>query len=815
MRPERFHRIIGPWAGGPWLLTHDARLLAFLEHDGRDPDGRDEQDYLAEVATLANARAALPRDASIQQYQLHYRCPPPAPAPRHHAAIDRLLQARHQHLESKTLYRTRLLTVVSIDTHARSAGDDWLATITWSLAAPFSAEARARVRRALSFGKQKYLLRDAITSASARLHECIDRYRDRLSINDHFTTLQPDAAWAWARVLANLDPDQFVNAGPAPVQSWSQVLSRSTPTVTRTNHVDHWVEPTRGTLARIAALTRFGDKTAPGFWVRGSRERNLLNVHGQYLIATNARPLGKIEEAMQWQTTRNDLARSRLSLGRILSQIIERSGTTPDPELERQRRELDVAEGAGDAWWRSALAIVAFDDSVDAVRRTALAIDTAAASQAINLTWESPLLLDAHRAILPGATPLPPRAHLHNTTQTSATAVTWSHSQGVSAVSDLGGEEPLYHFETNDGQLFGFSPWLGEKSMVIAVGPTRSGKTFLKNALASHMPKYRGMVAALDYDAGSECLYHLYRDDAALFTARAGLNPFSAYTPGRDAAFRAHFSRLMVALLASNDDPLMRRLDAGEQVALDRALSATLALPGALQTLAHFVSHLPSTLAQKFSRWHRHGEARYADLLDATTDRVGMIDRLVTIFNLTALGEDPAARVPVVLELLYRITSAFEDPTRIARPKVLMLDEVHRVIADPQFGPWIEHECRTLAKFRASIWMLTQAPEELARAGNWDAIRDAASTYLFTGSPELVESNYLKAFPRLTPMDLQTIRTLTPKREAYLIQPESGLRKIVVLDPDPATRQFASSTAVDVANRQGRDIDDLFPAVAA
>lgn len=64
-------------------------------------------------------------------------------------------------------------------------------------------------------------------------------------------------------------------------------------------------------------------------------------------------------------------------------------------------------------------------------------------------------------------------------------------------------EEAWYVFESDDGTPFFFTPNVGEKCLINGVGPTRSGKSFLKNVIASHFTKLGGMYSALDIDQGT------------------------------------------------------------------------------------------------------------------------------------------------------------------------------------------------------------------------------------------------------------------------------------------------------------------------
>jgi type IV secretion system protein VirB4 len=463
----------------------------------------------------------------------------------------------------------------------------------------------------------------------------------------------------------------------------------------------------------------------------------------------------------------------------------------------RKQGELLEAEDGDDSYSRAHLIVAALGNTAEAARDTAMALDASLSQASVLPVWESAGALDAYLALQPGAKPYEPRALMLNSFQTAATGLHYKIHQGATRVEEVGGDEPVMVLETKDGQPYGFSPWVGEKATIIGIGPPGSGKTFFQNLTGAHWGKYRGLFVTADFDHGGEVVPRLYGQDGAIFDGAAGMNPFRAQGPV-PGEFRAHMTRLCMAMLRANDDPAMQSLAAGEQAHIDRAIAQTVALPPHLQTLSNFVHHLPQELMAKFSRWVSTGEGRYSAYLDAEDDRVGRLDRLATAFNLTRIRDDDAARGPIVLELLWRVTTAFEDLSRLREPKKLKLDEARLALRDPIIGPYIAEKAVTWRKFKASLELWSQDPEHFATATHWDAIRGSASMFVFTAAPDLNADSYRSVFG-LTATDVDTIRTLTPKREIYLVQAETGVRKRLIVDADADARRWASSTADQVA----------------
>ncbi len=89
--------------------------------------------------------------------------------------------------------------------------------------------------------------------------------------------------------------------------------------------------------------------------------------------------------------------------------------------------------------------------------------------------------------------------------------------------------------------------------------------------------------------------------------------------------------------------------------------------------------------------------------------------------------------------------------------------------------------------------MWTQSPKEFVDLPDWPALRSAASTFFFMADPHMDEGLYRDAF-QLTPGECEAIRNLTPKREAYIVQPELGVSKKIILEVEPEQYVVSTST---------------------
>jgi len=791
--PSRVYPLLAPWRDSGFVLTARGELVALLTHEGRDPDGLDDSARAAVSLAVRGALCGLPSGVRVQQWYVHAPGALPSPKHRGHAVIDALAAARHAHLRAATLYNTRLYTAISLPTQALTSAIRPLGLPLLMMEALVDKAARQRLRGLFDLRSEVQFSERSLDDSVQRLNDALSAFERRVGLHSTTRRATLDETFGLARFLAAYDVNAFNS--PAPDAHWYMHLLRGRAYATQIDGNEYLRLETPARYARIASVIRQVGGVEPGLWAR--YHPSALSVQGTYVLSINATQLDPLARSARFGKLSRELSRRDFNVMRAVLRPDAVGDFTH--ALSPEQQELLDAERLDDAFFDAQFSAIAIGETPAAAQATERALDHALLQARMASVWEVPGLERAYQASQLGAAGYTPRCLLLNASQLGAASLTYRYSQGQAAVTDLGGEEPLYWFTTRDGQPFGFSPFVGGKSTVLGLGASRSGKSFAKNQLAAAWPKWGGVVVPFDYDAGSDALARLYGDDAAQF-AQNGMNPFRAQ--GRDVgAFKAHMTRLVLAILASNDDPAMRALDPGEQVAMDNATDALLALPPSLQTLTTWARHLAPTTAQKLGRWLRANNGRYGHLLDNEADDIGEIRRMVTAFNLAAIRDDDAAKRPVLEELFWRVTLAFEDPERLLQPKTMIFDEAHYALRENAgFAQVLVTKARTWAKYLASIQLWTHTPQNYEGVPDWHALRSSASTFIFTATPDAEPADYMRTFG-LTAGDVQTIRTMQPQRELYIVQPDIELRKVVVLDPDPRALIWSSSTPRVVAKR--------------
>jgi type IV secretion system protein VirB4 len=797
------HTCYGVYDG--FVLTKTGSLIGAIELSGRDPDAMAPVDLLGmtEIARVIYGR--LPRNVSVTQYFAHCEGAEFAFLRRDHPISDLMSQRRARFLNARNLCHSRLVHYFEIQPPDDFSKLNIAALLKHLVMAAVSPASRRAVRQTFSKSGALLFISEQLDRQAMALKDTLAVVTAKWSGMMGAWELDVPQMWSHMRFLATLQPRRLdTDSGETPPSAnWDHYMSGGDVQHMRVDRIDVLkVEDVDSQYVKIAAVSRLGSPVREGLWAAG--EDSPVRLRGNYLLMHRFTPFSEFKRSMLFRNKQNELARGAISPLDVL-QGRERSlyekQLTMKPAIAQKIEELGEAEALDEAWGQGHSFVVAFHHNPVKLRETVLALDRSCASVGMSLVWEGADLPYAYQTIQPGGQHKSMRDMVLNGTQSAAAALLFQSSLGQPLVDDLGAEEAQYVLESSDGCPFFYSSFIGGRAMVIGIGPIRSGKTFLKNTLATHFLKYGGMIRAVDVDPGTETLAQAFGTDGGIFRVTAdgknGLNPFVNYQGEGDVGFLVHMTELLIEMMSTNDDLSLRQLAHNEQEYLDSALRKTLLLPPQMRTLDSLVAHMPMQLAQKFTRWIRGSDpqtaGRYAPLFAAKTDGAGGLDKRVAVFNLQAVRDDENAMRPLLLELLYRITRTFEDPSRRGIPKELHVDECHHALRIKAFAEYLVAKVRTWGKWGAGVQLWTQSPEELLRSDNWAAVRSAASTFIFMADPKMDDELYRETFPFLQGGECEAIRSLVPKRQAFVVQQELGISKVVNLVVEP--EQYVMNTS--------------------
>lgn len=788
-----------------FVLTKKGSLIGAIELSGRDPDGMAPVDHVGLMHIARVIYTKLPKNLSITQYYAHFEGAQVQLRRREHPVSDLLSRRRAAFLNARGLCNSRLVHLFEVSPPDDFNRLDVAGLVKHLTMAAFNPASRRAVAQAFSRDGSLLYISEQLDRQSWSLKDALSVIEGKWSGVMGARRLDTREMWAFMRFLATLQPRRLDTAmhEAVPTANWDQFLAGGDLQHLRAHRMDLLkVDDVDAQYVKIGAVTRLGSPVREGLW--GNGEDVPARLRGNYLLMQRFTPFSEFRRSLLFGGKQKELERGSIDPWAVL-QGNERSlyekRATMKPAIAQKIEELGQAEALDEVWGTGHAFVAAFHHDPQQLRDTVLALDRASSNAGLSLVWEGVDLPYAYQTLQPGGQHRSMRDLVMNGTQSAAAALVYQSAIGQPVVDDLGGEEAQYVMESSDGRPFFYSNFIGGRAMLVGIGPIRSGKTFFKNTLASHFLKYGGVLRAVDIDPGTETLAQAFGEDGGVFRVsadgRSGLNPFVNYQGEGDVGFVVHMTELLLEMMRANDDPQLRTLAHHEQEYLDGAIRKTLLLPEDMRTLDSLVAHMPMQLAQKFTRWTRGHDGdlagRYAPLFAARRDSAGGLDKRVAVYNLQAVRDDEHAMRPLLLELFYRITRTFEDPRRRGIPKELHVDECHHALRIKAFAEYLVAKVRTWGKWGAGVQLWTQSPEELLRSDSWAAVRSACSTFVFMADPKMDDGLYRETFPFLQPGECEAIRSLVPKRQAFVVQQELGVSKVVNLSVEP--EQYVMNTS--------------------
>ena len=790
-----YHGAYRPFNG--FVLSYTGSLVGAIEIDGIDPDGMSQKDMEAFSIVIRNLLNILPQSVVLQQYYVHYRDLKVQFVPRANPVCNALNRYRERYLNRMRLAGARCVLFVEMYPERRDQSS--LALFLRHLPRCLhSEESRDHIRRFITYGSA----RSASHSALEKLAPALEtRIRDIVNYcSGLFRTrqLDLDETFRMMKFLATLEV-KYLDSGLHCPQAIDTDLSDGQVTPVTMNGTDILrLQNRNNTYARVLSVKQFNfDRFTPGLFARGP-----IKTPGNYVLTTRYKGMSEASRTLFFFNRKKELERETLSFSDFIKGLDDGAEKDRDmqvfrPSLIRKFQELDEAASLEDNLGLVSTHAVVFDTDVKELEKTTERLQSSLQQNQFSILWETVAQVDVFFDLQPCADhrgrffrdiPL-------NTSQFSTLALFYKSAQGAKTVEDLGNEEAQYIFLSGDDSPYYFSPFAGGRGFLIGVGPVRSGKSFLRTCTGIHWPKYGGFYRAIDIDPGSEPIAHAFGADAGIVrfdgARERGFNFFSQASGADDTRFIAHLNQQLMAMIVTNDSGDLQRLTGADQLALDRAIRQVLRLPPHLQTLTTLVKHCPAPIQRKLARFV--GAGSYAWLFDAQRDAIGSMDRKVAVYNLAGIRGDTVTKPLVMAEIAYRVLQFYENPEIRACPKWLDVDECHHILSNPELTrTLLLDRVRTWGKLLAGIGMWTQSGIELGNIENWEALRSAASTFIFTADPELNRDAYRSIF-NMKEGEMETIRGMIPKREFYLIQRDLNVSKKCILSVEP--EQYAMSTS--------------------
>ena len=813
-----------------FFLTNKGTIFGAYELSGVDPTGLGQMEREWCTFIMSSLFKHSPDTMTLTQYYIHQDNASIKLKERDQSRSKLLSSRREAFLNSRRLSSSRLffLPEFRLDQDLNSF---WTIEFFQNLLLyPLSATARRYIHMRMSEYNSILAYEDDLKVTAQNLSDGIQKHLSRLNLSSLQNRLLNSVEhWGLVKALHNFDFRLLDQKGkPASNYLHSRVFEGNVKAV-NLNGIDYLkIQGLSTVYLRIASIKGFSDEYIhEATFARGINAP--VSVKGNYVMMSRYRGMSKSESKKYFKNMEDDVQRNQINPAELLTGNIksglEKQLSMSDTD-QAILKEVKDAVALPDGFGNYEAAVVIFGDDLDQINATCRELEAAYNQASIDLIFESTGLEAAFESFLPGSQFQSKREMVINSTKASALSLFYKASVGqhdwlFSTALGKQIEEALYIFESNDGSPFYYQPHLNGKCLIICIGPIRTGKTFLKNTIASHVMKYtNSFYTAIDIDPGTETLAKFFQEDGAIFRLdedfQAGFNPFLTATGSDDTRFKAHFIRQLETMIKANSNEESRRFTRLEQTQIDSALKDILdpRLEPHMRTLETFLGHCNKDIAHKLARFHGHG--MYSRLYDNATDAIGSLRKRFSVYNIMGVRDDPVLLPLVMNEIVYRVVRTFESRSLRDSFKMLDIDEAHAFLKIPGMTDFLVNGIRTWGKWNAGVSLSTQSPLELESVPHWPVLRSAASTLIFMADGEMNRDVYKRVFD-LSDGHLDAIENLIPKQQAFIYQRDLRVAKVINLFVEPEQKVINTSVAgeVSVRDRNLNEFDDVDQAIQA
>jgi len=813
--------------------TYTGSVIGGLSLQGLDPSSVTESMRKTISLLIRNVIQLLPADVSLSQYYVHFEGAKVKLAARDNPRSQLLSERRQAFLNKvRNMNDSRLFWLLEVKSD-ENLNSFFSATFFKNLFnSVFDEDARKRVGLVFKerdaykieieeFEKQCRKLKDALQDLNLRLS----------FFSPENEMLGAAGVWKLQKFLANFNPRYVTNKPtPLPDTDWDQfVLDGENITSVMFNGVPMLkIEGAQPVYVRIASVTQFGKEDVPeAVWSVKESGRAPVMMKGNYVFFTRYAPATSFKRSLILAAKENELVRNQIKFSDLMTNKIGadrlEGKIKSNPHLQTMQDELADATYSADRLGDFTSCVAVFDTDPQALIHSSKAMD-GILSNNMTVVWEGAGLELAYLSMQPGYPKATYRTLMFNTSQAGAASLFFRSHQGIKQwKKGLKTEESIYILESDDGVPFHFTPVIGEKSLIIGVGPTRTGKSFFKNTIATHFTKIGGIYSSLDVDQGTIPLANFFKEDGAAFTLSdqlsAGMSSFATAESADDSEFIIHIVEQVKLMLRFNEREEDQTLTTTEATDLAEGVKILLhqeynGPEGRLSVnrLETLMSKCPVSVQNKMKNFY--GKGYYARLFDNEVDAIGQLDKPVSVYNLASVKDKKQLAQLLQHEIFFRIVRLFESAKYRETPKFMDIDEAQYTLSVPGAADWAIAKSRTWFKHGGGMGFWTQSPEHYSALEEWQTLRSSASVFIFMPDQGAITEKYIHAFD-LDPEEVEIIRTMKPKQQAYIIIPDLQISKVVNLFAESEQYVICTSTAHEaaLAERTYRQYDDIDVAI--
>ena len=520
----------------------------------------------------------------------------------------------------------------------------------------------------------------------------------------------------------------------------------------------------------IASVNRFVGSVKPDFY--STTNNHILDANCDFLLFNSFFKFSSTIKSLVFKSAKIKEDQKHFSpLKLITGSKTGDDFRNSNEDIKKKYEQLESAKNYEVDWGYGVFGVCCFSESPNNVLVARGLIDKCYTQADARISWESFGLLNSYHSMLPANHSVSSRKLVINSHQYSALSFLYDGSVGQTRIDNIGSDKSVCGFEGRDGVGFHFSPWVGKKGLIICDGDTRGGKTFAKNFITKHLLNLGCKVATLDIDKGSYPLITNSNNTKLYELSSYNYNLFDDYVMDvNKTEFVSHTINL-IKMLASSP------LDEDELIKLESATMLACEKGDNFRKLSNFWKLLPFTVLNKCSRFMDGGQ------FDGFFGDQGLGNYDLTCFDFEKIYTIPELSNVAYYSLINQIITNFKYKTPINIPKYLMIDEAHVPLKKEMFANFIDLISRTGNKYLISFGLFSQSAYEYSRLDFWQALRTACSTFLFFPNSRLNDDLYRSTYG-LTDTEIQTIKSLVPRKEFMIIQPEIGVSKVLRFNPD-------------------------------
>lgn len=766
------------------LITNDGYMSLFFSASLYDKDSLGLDDKYEITSFLRDVFETLNADILIQQYfikheasklnDLEYACQQSKDLAEDHIRFINMTQS----------YESRLIWVISYKTDfiKKSSSFSLISLFIKFLLRKCTFE---QLQKEIDIINETIVSETRLIGHLNSFHELISRFQNQIiNNNDYFKfdVLSNHSVIGFLSFLATYD-SKYLDSDIQFDESISlslptpdiDMVSIANATCLRHKNATH-------IYSSIGSIIRFIGKTKPEFWTH--KKSDIISLPGEFIIYTAFKPYSQLQKATTFhaakvkteQITHNPIKRI-IRQGQI---DLEKDNPVVYERLQKlnEARNWDISYGEG------IFALIPFSKDPDMILPMRSKLDSSVLSSSGRMVWETHGLMTAYHSLMPTGIDYSARKLKINSHQYAALSLCYTQQSGLDEVKLLEKDRPLCYFQTPAKERFSFSPYVGQQSLIIGVGETRGGKTFLKNFISSMMMSWGAKASFLDIDEGSYPIATHFDGQSSIYDLPDySYNPFDDYLPGvNENIFHEHILNLF-NLIANSP------LEVHEKEYIERSLSSLFKMPDKMHDMEHLISMLPAETQQKFDQFlNGINESFFSS---AKTKRLSNIN----CFNLERVYELKSLSALSYYTLIFQIINDFKFRTPKHIPKYLWIDEAHTPLEVKAIQHMVDNISRTGNKYLIGLGLFTQNAYELGKLDFWPALRTACSTLLFVSNPDIDDDHYKNTF-KLTDYELSEIKSLIPRKEFYLIQREANISKRLEFNPSPYYAHNFSSNPI-------------------